>query len=154
VNGRLGLLCRLRQATDRTSEHALREERLERIRDAVEQFAYTLGLLISGHDTPADHPDHDLAVRLQRELHPFLSRGDVMRPDFGPWGELRVEADLLRIADPVLAMLEFDDRCVRQTAGGRLVPARRRRLRLTMQVTGDPPRVVDCTVSEVIRNAS
>lgn len=151
---RLRALRRLRGTKRHTSEHALREERLEHIRDAVEHFAYTLGLVISGHDAPVDDPDHDLAARLQRELHPFLSSGDVMRPDFGPFGDLRVEADLLRFADPVLATLEFDDRCVRQTAGGRLVPARRRRLRLTMQVTGSPLRVVDCAVSEVVRNAS
>ena len=71
-----------------------------------------------------------------------------MRPDFGPFGDLRVEGDLLRTSDPVLAALEFDDRCVRQTARGRLIPAKRRRLRLVMRVTLDPARVIDCEVSE------
>jgi hypothetical protein len=155
VTGRLAGLRRVRHSADRLSEHTLREERLDLIRDAVEQFTHTLGLLISGHDPPLDTADHDLAARLQRELHPFLSLGDVMRPDFGPFGDLRVEGDLLQSLDPVLATLEFDDRCVRQTAAGRLVPARRRRLRLTMHVAIDPSRVIDCVVSEVVaRHAS
>jgi hypothetical protein len=133
----------------------LREERLEHIRDAVEQFTYTLSLLISGHDVPVGAAEHDLAARLQRELHPFLSRGDVMRPDFGAFGDLRIEGDLLQQADPVLATLEFDDRCVRQTAGGRLVTARPRRLQIRMHVAVDPPVVIDCAVSEVTaRHAS
>jgi hypothetical protein len=155
VTGRFVALRRLGRDAERATDHALREERLDHIRDAVEQFTFTLGLLISGHDVPADTSDDDLAARLQRELQPFLALGDVMRPDFGAFGELRVEGDLLQLIDPVLATLEFDDRCVRQTAAGRLVPARRRRMRLTMRVAVSPPRVIDCLMSEVIaRHAS
>jgi hypothetical protein len=150
VSGRLVALRRFGRDTERANDHALREERLERISDAVEQFTFTLGLLISGHDVPADASDPALAARLQRELEPFLGLGDVMRPDFGAFGELRVEGDLLQSVDPIMATLEFDDRCVRQTATGRLVPARPRRLRLTMQVNISPPRVIDCRVSEVV----
>jgi hypothetical protein len=130
-------------------EHRVREQRLERIRDAVEEFTFTLGLLIAGHDAPVDSPDHDLAVRLQGELAPFLSRDEVMRPDFGTFGDLRVEGDLLRPMDPVLATVEFDDRCVRVTAAGRFVPAPLRRLRLTLHVALDPERVIDYSVSAV-----
>jgi hypothetical protein len=155
VTGRFVALRRLGRLAERTGDHTLREERLEHIRDAVEQFTYTLGLLISGHDAPSDAADNDLAARLQRELQPFLSLGDVMRPDFGPFGDLRVEGNLLQVDAAVLATLEFDDRCVRQTAGGRLVPARRRRMRLTMRVATNPPRVIGCVVSEVTaRHAS
>jgi hypothetical protein len=155
VTGRLVGLRRFARAAERANDHALREERLEHISDAVEQFTFTLGLLISGHDVPADASDHALAARLQRELQPFLALGDVMRPDFGAFGELRVEGDLLQSIEPVMATLEFDDRCVRQTAAGRLVPARRRRMRLTMRVAISPPRVIDCLVSEVVeRHAS
>jgi hypothetical protein len=155
VTGRLVALRRFGRDAERASDHSLREERLEHIRDAVEQFTFTLGLLISGHELPAEIGDHDLAVRLQRALQPFLALGDVMRPDFGAFGELRVEGNLLQLIDPVLATLEFDDRCVRQTAAGRLVPARRRRMRLTMRVAISPPRVIDCLVSEVVaRHAS
>jgi hypothetical protein len=155
VTGRLLALRRFGREAKRANDHALREERLEHIRDAVEQFTFTLGLLISGHDVPEGTSDHDLAARLQHELQPFLAHGDVMRPDFGAFGELRVEGDLLQLIDPVLATLEFDDRCVRQTAAGRLVPARRRRMRLTMRVAVAPPRVIDCLVSQVVaRHAS
>jgi hypothetical protein len=130
-------------------EHAVREQRLEGIRDAVEQFAYGLGLLIAGHDAPEQAIDRDLAIRLQRELRPFLDAGDVMRPDFGSFGDLRIDGELLRTAQPALATLDFDDRCTRETARGRVVPARGRRLRLTMHVAIDPVRVIDCAVSEV-----
>jgi hypothetical protein len=130
-------------------EHAVREQRLEGIRDAVEQFAYGLGLLIAGHDAPEQAIDRDLAMRLQRELRPFLDAGDVMRPDFGSFGDLRIEGELLRSAQPALATLDFDDRCTRETARGRVVAARGRRLRLTMHVALDPVRVIDCAVSEV-----
>lgn len=153
--GRLAGFGRPGRARARTEEHTLREERLEQIRDAVEQFTYALCLLLSGHDAPWGTADQNLALRLQCELHPFLSRGDAMRPDFGAFGDLRIEGDLLQVSDPVLATLEFDDRCVRQTAGGRLVPARPRRLRMRMHVAVDPPAVIDCAVSEVAaRHAS
>jgi hypothetical protein len=139
---------------DRAGEHALREARLENVRDAVEQFTYALGLLIAGHDPPPDMADHDLATRLHRELRPFLERGDVMRPDFGAFGDLRIEGDLLNALNPLRATLEFEDRCVRQTARGRLIPPRHRRVRLTMYVCLDPVRVTECVVSAVVaRNA-
>jgi hypothetical protein len=134
---------------NRLSEHAVREQRLDGIRDAVEQFTYTLGLLIAGHDAPEDSIDHRLTRRLQRELRPFLDAGDAMRPDFGAFGDLRIEGELLQVSRPVLATLEFDDRCARETVRGRVIPARGRRLRVTMHVALDPVRVIDCAVSEV-----
>ncbi len=147
--GRLAALRRGARAADRVSDHALREQRLEQVRDAVDDFAYRLGLLIAGHEPPDDGSGDAVQARLRGVLRPFLDGGDVMRPDFGPFGDLRVEGDLLRTSDPVLTTLEFDDRCVRQTARGRLIPAQRRRVRLVMRVTLDPARVIDCEVSAV-----
>jgi hypothetical protein len=134
---------------DRLSDHALREQRLEGIRDTVEQFTYALGLLIAGHDAPEESAYHDLTTRLQRELRPFLDAGDAMRPDFGPFGDLRIEGELLQPAQPVVATFDFDDRCARETAQGRVIPASGRRLRITMHVAIDPVRIIDCAVSEV-----
>jgi hypothetical protein len=145
----LAAVLRSGGSTDRVSEHAVREQRLDEIRDAVEQFTYTLGLLIAGHDAPEDSTDHGLAARLQRELRPFLDAGDAMRPDFGPFGDLRIEGELLESSRPVLTTLEFDDRCARETVQGRVIPARGRRLRVTMHVALDPVRIIDCAVSEV-----
>jgi hypothetical protein len=132
------------------SDHALREQRLEQVRDAVDEFAYNLGLLIAGHDPSRECADTAVESQLHRALGPFLAGGDVMRPDFGPFGDLRVEGDLLQAREPVLATLEFDDRCVRQTPRGWLIPSKRRRLRLVMRVALDPARVIDCAVSEVL----
>lgn len=137
------------RSTSRASEHALRERRLEEIRDAVEQFSYTLALLIAGQDVPGDTGSDDVIAKLQTELRPFLSGGDAMRPDFGAFGDLRVEGELLESFQPVLATLEFEDHCVRETAPGRLVPSRRRRMRITMQVAVEPVRIIGCAVSEV-----
>jgi hypothetical protein len=136
--------------SDRTTQHALREERLDHIRDAVEQFTFDLSLLIAGHEVDSESRDHALMAQLERELHPFLESGDVMRPDFGAFGDLRIEGELLDATVPVLTTVEFDDRCARETAQGRVVPARGRRLRITLHVAIDPIRVVDCAVSEVV----
>ena len=70
-----------------------------------------------------------------------------MRPDFGAFGDLRIEGELLRPSEPVLATLEFDDRCTRETAQGQVIPTRRRRLRITMHVAVDPVRIIDCAVA-------
>jgi hypothetical protein len=137
------------RSADRASAHARREQRLEQVRDAVDEFTYGLGLLIAGHERPDGSPGDEIAARIHGALWPFLARGDVMRPDFGAFGDLRIEGDLLQTSEPLLATLEFDDRCVRQTARGRLIPAPRRRMRLAMRVAADPPRVIDCAVSEV-----
>ncbi|MHB8490269.1 MAG: hypothetical protein ACYDCS_13340 [Candidatus Dormibacteria bacterium] len=131
------------------SEHAVREQRLAGIRDAVEEFTYSLALLIAGHDAPGDAPNHDLIVLLQRELRPFLDAGDAMRPDFGSFGDLRIEGALLQPAEHALVTLEFDDRCARETVHGRVIPARMRRLRVTMHVAVDPVRIVDCGICEI-----
>ena len=146
-----GLTALLRggSRSDRAAEHLRREECLEEIRDCVEQFSYALSMMIAGHDAPAGAMDRELLSRMQRALQPFLARGDVMRPDFGAFGDLRVEGALLQTDEPVLAVLEFDDRCVREAADGTLVPARVRRLRLTMHLELDPVSVVDCVVAEV-----
>jgi hypothetical protein len=109
---------------------------------------------MAGQDVPPDIADHDLVAMLRLELTPFLERGDVMRPDFGAFGDLRVEGSLLQVADPVRATLEFDDHCVRQTARGMLIPSRRRRVRIAMHVMIEPIRVVDCTVSEVVERGA
>ncbi len=70
-----------------------------------------------------------------------------MRPDFGAFGDLRVEGELLEVSRAVLATLEFEDRCARETASGQVVAARGRRLRLTMHLSLDPVHVIDCAVS-------
>ncbi len=82
-------------ASNRTSQHAVREERLDRIRDAVEQFTFDLGLLIAGHEVRADSHDRAVLLQLEREIQPFLDAGDAMRPDFGAFGDLRIEGALL-----------------------------------------------------------
>jgi hypothetical protein len=128
----------------------VREERLDQIRDAIEQFTFDLGLLIAGHEVSDDSPDRTLLLQLERELRPFLDAGDAMRPDFGAFGDLRIEGALLETAEPILATLEFDDRCARETAHGSVVPARGRRLRMTLHVATEPVHIVDCAISQVV----
>jgi hypothetical protein len=134
----------------RTTQHAVREERLDLVRDAVEQFTFDLGLLIAGHEVREDSRDRALLLQLEREIQPFLHAGDAMRPDFGAFGDLRIEGELLESTGTVLATLEFDDRCARETVQGRVVPARGRRLRMMLHVAIDPVHVVDCAIAEVV----
>jgi hypothetical protein len=47
----------------------------------------------------------------------------------------------------VKAVLEFDDRSMRETFDGRLLPVPRRRVRLTMTVRLEPCVVDDCVVA-------
>jgi hypothetical protein len=146
----LGAVTRGGGASDRSTQHAVREARLDHIRDAVEQFAFDLGLLIAGHVVDVASRNHALMVQLEGKLRPFLDAGDVMRPDFGAFGDLRIEGELLDATGLVVAALEFDDRCARETAHGRVVPATGRRLRITLHVAVDPVHVVDCAISEVV----
>ncbi len=136
-------------SSDRTAQHAVREQRLDGIRDAVEQFTFDLGLLIAGHELQDASRDDAVMVALERELQPFLDAGDTMRPDFGAFGDLRIEGELLDATEPVLATLEFDDRCARETAHGHVIPSRGRRLRIALHISVDPVHVIDCTISEV-----
>ncbi|MGA8415913.1 MAG: hypothetical protein WB808_04760 [Candidatus Dormiibacterota bacterium] len=134
---------------DGIGAHATREQRLEGIRDAVEGFTCSLALLLAGHDAPTEVAGDRVIAQLQRGLRPFLDGGDAMRPDFGAFGDLRIEGELLQSTEPVLAVLEFDDRSTRETARGRLSPARRRRLRIRMHISIDPIRILDCAISDV-----
>lgn len=138
-----------RRSANPTNEHRLREQQLAGIRDAVEAFTYNLGLLIAGQDASEGTADHALITQLKQEIQPFLDVGDAMRPDFGSFGDLRIEGELLRPSEQALATLEFDDRCTRVTAQGQVMPTRRRRLRITMRVAVDPVRIIDCAVCEV-----
>jgi hypothetical protein len=149
VNRWVAAVRRRGASEDRQSDHALREQRLDGIRDAVDEFTYAFGLMIAGHDAPDESAYRDLTIRLQRELRPFLDAGNAMRPDFGMFGDLRIEGELLQAVQPVVATLDFDDRCARETAQGRVVPHRGRRLRMTMHIEIDPVRIVDCAISEV-----
>lgn len=120
-----------------------RERRLHVVRAVIERFACGLARLIAGHEpefgdciTPA------VATQLCASVRPFLDSGDAMRPDFGDYGELRVEGDLLAAGGQIHAILEFDDRSVRQTFTGRLSHRERRRIRLTLNLTLQPCEIV------------
>jgi hypothetical protein len=145
----LSAVTRSAGSSERTTQHAVREQRLEAIRDAVEQFTFDLGLLIAGHELEEASREPAVMFQLQRELQPFLEAGDVMRPDFGAFGDLRIEGGLLDATEPVLATLEFDDRCARETARGQVIPSRGRRLRIALHIAVDPVHIVDCVMSEV-----
>ena len=111
----------------------VREQRLEDIKKLAERFTYDLGLLIAGHPVELEaYVAPGPAQRLRASLEPFLASGDAMRPNFGEYGELRVEGDLLNLDDPIRAHVEFDDQSVRETAKGELIPIPRRRMLLTL----------------------
>ena len=130
------------------AQDELREQRLEQIKDAVEQFTFGLGLIMAGH--PPDFGGAvaaDLSERVHAALSPFRDSGELMRPDFGAYAELRVDGDLLDVQQSVKAVLEFEDRSMRESHNGRLLPVPRRRVRITMSVRLEPCVVEDCIVA-------
>jgi hypothetical protein len=128
------------------SDDDLREARLDEIRDTVERFTFGLAMLLAGQDEDlADCTSADLSHRLRAAVEPFLATGDALKPDFGAYGQLRVEGDLCA-TEPVSALFEFEDRSRRESFDGRRQAAPRRRIRLDMRLTLEPCRVSDCTV--------
>ena len=125
----------------------MRERRLGDVRRTVEGFALGLGRLTAGHEPEFDGcVSRSLETRIRNALQPFLVSEETIRPDFGAYGKLRIEGDLLRSDVPVRAWLEFDDRSMLQTRTGRLLPVPRRRVNLLLRIALQPCEIVDCVV--------
>lgn len=117
------------------SNDEVREQRLDQIKQLAERFTYDLALLIAGHPVELEsYVAAQPAARLRASLEPFLASGDAMRPNFGEYGELRIEGNLLAYDRPVQAYIEFDDQSVRETADGELVATGKRRMLLTLVI--------------------
>jgi hypothetical protein len=143
---------RKRSATSQInpSQDDVREQRLEDIKKLAERFTYDLGLLIAGHPVELEaYVAAGPAQRLRASLEPFLASGDAMRPNFGEYGELRVEGDLLNLDDPIRAHVEFDDQSVRETSNGELIPIPRRRMLLSLIIDPSCRSVRDYTFRPV-----
>jgi hypothetical protein len=127
-----------RRATDNVSTNSsdeLREQKLDMIKQLAERFTYDLALLIAGHPVELEaYLAPAAAARLRASIQPFLDTGDAMRPNFGEYGELRVEGNLLSNDQPIQAFVEFDDQSVRETAAGDLMPTGRKRMLLSMLI--------------------
>ncbi len=137
---------------DRPSADDLREQRLEDVRTVAERFIFDLGRLIAGHETDFhEYVVPSLAATLVSSVEPFLETGDAMRPNFGDYGEMRVEGNLLDPRVPISAQIEFTDQSVRESAGGDLIPTPRRRMVLTMTI--DPQEGMITAVSLVAKDS-
>ena len=124
------------------SDDEIREYKLERVKGLAERFTYDLGLLIAGHDVNfEEYLDPAAAQRLRESIEPFLASGDAMRPNFGDYGELRIEGYLLSNLHDIHAYVEFDDQSVRETMSGELIPTPRKRMLLSL--------VIDPTASAI-----
>jgi hypothetical protein len=143
---RLSAIRRGRHAGIASAGGDQQEARLEVVKATVERFAYDIGLMMAGGEPSFEtSATEELAGRLRAALSPFLSSGDLMRPDFGAFGELRIDGDLTT-PDPVVgAVLEFEDRSVRESADGRLLGSTRRRIRIVMSISLEDSRVIDCS---------
>lgn len=130
------------QANAGPSDDEIREHKLERVKKLAERFTYDLGLLIAGHDVNfEEYVDPGAASRLRGSVEPFLASGDAMRPNFGDYGELRIEGYLLSSQHDIYAYVEFDDQSVRETISGDLIPSGRRRMLLSL--------IIDPTASSI-----
>ncbi len=134
------------------SNDEIREQRLDQIRQLAERFTYDLALLIAGHPVELEsYVTAQAAARLRGSLEPFLASGDAMRPNFGEYGELRVEGNLLAFDRPIHAHIEFDDQSVRETAEGEFVSTGKRRMLLTLIIDPSCRGVNDYTLVPVAR---
>lgn len=113
----------------------LRDQKIDAVRRLAERFTYDLGLLIAGHPVGfEEYVEAEAARRLLVSVEPFLASGDAMRPNFGDYGELRIEGFFLSDEDPIHAVVEFDDQSIRETARGELIPIGKRRMRLSLVI--------------------
>lgn len=129
------------------TQDEVRERRLDAVKQLAERFTYDLGLLIAGHPVRLeDYVEPGAAQRLRASIEPFLATGDAMRPNFGEYGELRVEGNLLADTAPIYAHVEFDDQSVRETANGDLIPMGKRRMLLSLVIDPSATRVHDYTL--------
>jgi hypothetical protein len=121
----------------------VRDERLASIRNLVDGFTLQLALLVAGREAELESfADTHVALQIRSRVAPFIESGAVVRPDFGAYGELRLDGDLLDDTALITAKLEFDDKSVQETNDGRLLPSPRRRVQLCMQLRLTPPKVV------------
>jgi hypothetical protein len=112
----------------------------------VEDFVVGLASVIAGHTGALDRCSSASVVALvTKTLEPLLSSSVMIRPDLGPHGELRVDADFLDPDAPVSAWVDFEDRSMYQL-GDHLVPAPRRRIRLQLTLSVQPSEVTDLSV--------
>jgi hypothetical protein len=126
------------------SADELRERRLDEVKALAERFTYDLGLLIAGHRVPLEeYVAPAVAARLRARVEPFLATGDAMRPNFGDYGELRVEGNLTEGRDPIVAYVEFDDMSQRETSAGEVIPMGKRRMLLTLTIEPNVRGVLD-----------
>jgi hypothetical protein len=122
----------------------IREKKLDAVKQIAERFTYDLGLLIAGHPVELEqYVDPGVAGRMRASVEPFLASGDAMRPNFGDYGELRIEGYLLSGEHPIHAYVEFDDQSIRETSNGDLIPAGRRRMLLSLVIDPSAARILD-----------
>ncbi|MGH7722841.1 MAG: hypothetical protein ACRENL_08440 [Candidatus Dormibacteria bacterium] len=116
-------------------DDARRSRRVAAVLQLVERFVYDLGLLIGGRAVDLDtYVEPVAATRLRDALEPALAAGAVTQPDFGEYAQVRVEGDLLNLAEPVRAVVEFDDRSTRLDGTGGAMVRLRRRVRLQLVI--------------------
>lgn len=116
-------------------DDAIRDERLGRLREVVEGFTFNIATLVAGCEADLEaYADTSVALRVRSTLSPFLQGSERIRPDFGPYGELRIAGDLLDDDGSVTALLRFEDRSFRETDDGRLRPSPRRRVTFEMAI--------------------
>jgi len=134
---------RLRRPGGRNAD-AERSRRTAAVSELVERFVYDLGLLIAGRDTDLDaYVEPATARRMRDAVQPGL-RGELStQPHFGDYAQMRIEDDLLDMARPWRAEVEFQDRSVQVARAGRTVARRRRRIRLVLLIDPTLTRVID-----------
>jgi hypothetical protein len=124
---------RVRGRLSRGDADARRTKRVGDVLRLVERFVYDLGMLIAGNTADLEpYVEATMAARLRTTLQRVQRSGRVMRPDFGDYAEVRISGDVLDIARPVEAVVEFDDRSTWSASPDEAAIRARRRVRLEL----------------------
>lgn len=136
-----------RRRRRRAALDQLREERLESVTALTDRLLFDLARLIAGHAVDLDgYVSRRLTAEIRESMRPLLEAGSVIRPDFGPYAELRVEGDLLNADAPVDISVQFEDRSTRENADGTLQASPRRRIHIQFRIADGGKRVVGLTL--------
>jgi hypothetical protein len=133
------------------SPDELREKKVDQIKALAERFIYDLGLFIAGHDVNfGEYLSAPVVDRFNQSVAPFRASGDIMRPNFGDFGDMRIQGNLLDSHMPVLAHIEFDDQSVRETKEGDVIPQPKRHMLLNLVIEPDLAHIRDAVLQPAV----
>lgn len=135
---------RLRGRFGRQAVDARRTVRIDAVLRLAERFVHDLGQLLGGGVADLEpYVDNALAARLRHTLQTATDLAGAMHPDFSDYAEVRIAGDVLDLAKPVRAAVEFDDRSTWSPGSQHVTVRARRRVRIDLVFDAAITTIVD-----------